>query len=169
MNIDINGVSITLTPEQLAEIARQTNQLKSYKDIISFDKACELFTAGAARNHCTAGRVVIVSGGTGNPFFSTDTAAALRALEIGAQILLKGTKVDAIYTDDPVKNPSAEKLARLTHQEALTRRLKFMDTTALSLCQDNNLPIVLYKLLEKGALMQCVCGQPIGSLVSTGG
>ena len=136
---------------------------------VSFDKACELFTADAARAHCDAGRVVIAAGGTGNPFFSTDTAAALRALEIGAQVLLKGTKVDGIYNDDPVKNLAAVKLTRLTHQEALEKRLKFMDATALSLCQDSNLPIALFKLLDPEALMQCVCGQPVGSLVKTGG
>jgi uridylate kinase len=104
--------------------------------------------------------------GTGNPFFSTDTTAALRANEIGAEIILKATKVDGIYDSDPLKNPDAKKFDRITFIEALKSRLNIMDSTAFSLCMDNSMPIVVFNMSEPNNIMRVVCGEQIGTLVS---
>jgi uridylate kinase len=136
---------------------------------VSIESAGERFTAGKARDYLSQGTVVIVAGGTGNPFFTTDTAAALRCAEIGAEVLFKATKVDGIYDSDPMKNAAARKIERLTHADALARKLKVMDATAFSFCMENNIPIVVFKLLEPGNLRACVEGRPIGSIVTTGG
>jgi uridylate kinase len=136
---------------------------------VSIESAGERFTAGKARDYLSQGVVVILAGGTGNPFFTTDTAAALRCAEIGAEVLFKATKVDGIYESDPVKNPAAKKIGRLTHAEALTKKLNVMDATAFSFCMENDIPIIVFKLLEAGNLRACVEGRPIGSIVTTGG
>jgi len=111
---------------------------------------------------------VIFAGGTGNPYFTTDTAAALRAMEIGADVVLKATKVDGVYTADPKTDPSAQKFDELTYIEVLSRRLKVMDSTAISLCMDNRFPIVVFNLNERGRLRQLVNGERVGTLVRGG-
>ena len=116
--------------------------------------------------HMELGRVIIFVAGTGNPFFSTDTTAALRASEIGAEVILKATKVDGIYTADPAKDPTATKFDRLTYTEALTRRLAVMDSTAFSLCMDNKVPIIVFNMMQDNNIKRVVLGEPIGTLVS---
>ena len=119
-----------------------------------------------AIRHLDKGRVVVFAAGTGNPFFTTDTAGALRAVEIGAEVLLKASKVDGIYTADPVKEPTATKLARVGYIEALNRGLDVMDHTAISLCMDNTLPIVVFDLTRRGNIRRIVAGESVGSVVT---
>jgi len=118
-----------------------------------------------AIRHLEKGRVVIFGGGTGNPYFSTDTAAALRAMEIGAEVVIKATKVDGVYDSDPVTNPDAVKFDTLTYIETLNKRLEVMDSTAISLCMDNHLPILVLNLWEEGVLRQALHGEAVGTLV----
>jgi uridylate kinase len=118
-----------------------------------------------AVRHLEKGRIVILAAGTGNPFFTTDTAAALRAVELNAQVLFKATKVDGVYDDDPMHNPNAQKFEELSYMRALNMGLKVMDSTALSLCKDNHLPIVVFNLNEVGALEDLVRGKKRGTLV----
>ena len=110
--------------------------------------------------------MVILGGGTGNPFFSTDTAAALRAVEIGAEVLIKATKVDGVYDSDPVKNPDARKFDKLSYIDTLNRRLEVMDNTAITLCMDNNLPILVLNFWEEADLINALKGKQVGTLVS---
>jgi uridylate kinase len=132
---------------------------------IEMREVAEPFIRRRAIRHLEKGRVVIFAGGTGNPYFSTDTAAALRAMEIKADIILKGTKVDGIYDADPEKDPRAQKFDRLTYFEVLQRGLRVMDTTAISLCMDNKLPIIVYDLKRKGNLKRILQGGKVGTLV----
>ncbi len=132
---------------------------------IEMREVAEPFIRRRAIRHMEKKRVAIFAAGTGNPYFSTDTAAALRAMEVKAEIILKGTKVDGIYTSDPVKNPRARKFDRLTYSEVLQKGLKVMDTTAISLCMDNQLPIIVYDLKRKGNLRKIALGEKIGTLV----
>jgi uridylate kinase len=132
---------------------------------IEMREVAEPFIRRRAIRHMEKKRVAIFAAGTGNPYFSTDTAAALRAMEVKAEIILKGTKVDGIYTSDPVKNPRAKKFDRLTYLEVLQKGLKVMDTTAISLCMDNHLPIIVYDLKRKGNLRRIALGEKIGTLV----
>lgn len=118
-----------------------------------------------ALRHLEKGRVVIFAGGTGNPYFTTDTAAALRATEIGAEVILKATKVDGVYSSDPMLNPKAKKYDRLSYIEVIKRRLKVMDSTAISLCMDNSLPIIVFNLKRKGNIKRAILGEPIGTIV----
>jgi len=119
-----------------------------------------------AIRHLEKGRTVIVGGGTGNPYFTTDTAAALRAMEIDADLLIKATKVDGVYTEDPHENPDAERFDHLTYMQALELRVGVMDATAISLCMENDLPIVVLNLWQPHSLEQAVVGEPIGTLIS---
>jgi uridylate kinase len=119
-----------------------------------------------AIRHLEKGRVVILGGGTGNPYFSTDTAAALRAMEIGADVLIKATKVDGVYDSDPMLNPNAVRFEHLTYIETINRRLEVMDSTAISLCMDNNLPILVLNLWHAEALRMALYGEKIGTLVT---
>jgi uridylate kinase len=121
-----------------------------------------------AMRHLEKGRVIIFAGGTGNPYFTTDTAAALRAMEIGAEVVLKATKVDGIYSDDPRKNQNAERFVELTYLEVLEKKLKVMDSTAVSLCMDNNLPIIVFDLYAPDNIVRVVRGEPVGTLVRQG-
>jgi uridylate kinase len=132
---------------------------------IEMREVCEPFIRRRAIRHMEKGRVVIFAAGTGNPYFSTDTAAALRAMEIKAEIILKATKVDGIYDADPLKNPKAHRFERLTYLEVLQRGLRVMDTTAISLCMDNHLPIIVYDVKRQGNLRRIVQGESIGTLV----
>jgi uridylate kinase len=118
-----------------------------------------------AIRHLEKGRVVIFGGGTGNPYFTTDTAGALRAMEIGADVLIKATKVDGVYDDDPQSNPEAKRFDRLSYIEALNMRLRFMDSTAISLCMENELPIVVLNLWQTGSVKQAVLGEPMGTQI----
>ncbi len=127
---------------------------------------CERFTFRRALELLEAGTVVLIGGGTGNPFFTTDSAAALRAAEIGADVLLKATKVDGIYDSDPVRNPRAVKFDRLTYSEALARRLKVMDAAAFSLCMDSEIPILVFDFFKRGELLRVVRGEKAGTLVT---
>lgn len=120
-----------------------------------------------AIRHLEKGRVVIMGGGTGNPYFTTDTAGALRAMEVGAEVLIKATKVDAVYDDDPKLNPDAKRLERLSYIEALNMRLRFMDSTALSLCMENSLPIVVLNLWKDNSIKQLLLGDQIGTEISS--
>ena len=126
---------------------------------------CEPFSARAARAHLEAGRIVLCAAGTGNPFFTTDSAAALRAIEMGAEVLLKATKVDGIYDCDPVHNPGAIRFTRISYEEALTRQLGVMDMTALVLCQEHNLPVRVFNMNKPGALCRVVTDPEEGTLV----
>jgi uridylate kinase len=133
---------------------------------ITMHQIAEPFIRRRAVRHLEKDRVVIFGGGTGNPYFSTDTAAALRANEIGAEVILKATKVDGIYDSDPKKNPKAKRFTQITYQEALSRRLQVMDTTAFSLCQDNKMPIIVFYLFKSGNLDRVVRGEKVGTLVT---
>jgi uridylate kinase len=119
-----------------------------------------------AIRHLEKGRVVILGGGTGNPYFSTDTAAALRAMEVGADILIKATKVDGVYESDPHKDPQAKRFPSLTYIDALNRRLEVMDSTAISLCMDNHLPILVLNMWERGSLVRAISGETVGTIIS---
>jgi uridylate kinase len=135
---------------------------------IEMREVAEPFIRRRALRHLEKGRVVIFVGGTGNPYFTTDTAAALRAMEINADVVFKATKVDGVYTADPKTDPTAKKFEELSYIEVLSRRLKVMDSTAISLCMDNGFPIVVFNLQEKGRLRQLVLGERIGTLVRGG-
>jgi len=132
---------------------------------IEMRQLAEPYIRRRAIRHLEKKRVIIFAAGTGNPYFSTDTAAALRAMEIGAEIILKGTKVAGIYDDDPMKNPNAKKFDRLPFLSVLDKKLKVMDSTALSLCMDHNLPIIVFNVKEKGNIKRVVQGEHLGTLV----
>ncbi len=135
---------------------------------IEMREVAEPFIRRRALRHLEKGRVVIFAGGTGNPYFTTDTAAALRAMEIGAEVVFKATKVDGVYSADPKLDPTAVKFEELTYLDVLSRRLKVMDATAISLCMDNGFPIVVFNLHERGRLQQLVQGERVGTLVRGG-
>jgi uridylate kinase len=132
---------------------------------IEMKEISEPYIKRRATRHLEKGRVVIFSCGTGNPFFTTDTAASLRAMEVGAEVLLKGTKVDAVYDSDPVKNPSAKPFTKISFMDVLKQGLRVMDTAAISLCMDNQLPIIVFNVGEEGNLRKIVCGDSVGTLV----
>ena len=133
---------------------------------IEMRAVAEPFIRRRAIRHLEKGRVVIFAAGTGNPYFTTDTAAALRAMEIKAEAILKGTKVDGIYSADPMVDPSAEKFDSISYLQVLERGLRVMDATAISLCMDNRLPIVVFNMLEPGSMRRVVLGEPIGTTVT---
>ncbi|HSB88736.1 MAG TPA: UMP kinase [Anaerolineales bacterium] len=133
---------------------------------IEMRAVAEPYIRRRAIRHLEKGRVVILGGGTGNPYFSTDTAAALRAMEIDAKVVIKATKVDGVYESDPKKVPSARRFDRLTYIEALNRRLEFMDSTAISLCMDNELPILVLDLWQPGSLVRAVQGESVGTKIA---
>ena len=135
---------------------------------IEMRAVAEPFIRRRAIRHLEKGRVVIFAAGTGNPYFTTDTAAALRAMEMRADVILKGTKVDGVYSADPMIDKSAERYTQISYLQVLERGLKVMDATAISLCMDNKLPIVIYNLLEPGNLRRVVCGEPVGTTVTAG-
>ena len=154
----INGVALQDALERAGVYTRVMSA-------IEMREVAEPFIRRRAIRHLEKERVVIFAGGTGNPYFSTDTAAALRAMEIKAEIILKGTKVDGIYDADPMDNPKAKMFERLTYFEVLQRGLKVMDTTAISLCMENRLPIIVYNLKKKGSLKQILMGGKVGTMV----
>lgn len=132
---------------------------------IEMHAVAEPYIRRRAMRHLEKGRVVIFGGGTGNPYFSTDTAAALRAMEIGADVVIKATKVDGVYDSDPKRNPNAIRFTQLTYIETLNRRLEVMDSTAISLCMDNKLPILVLNLWDPDSLRRALVGEPVGTLV----
>ncbi len=133
---------------------------------ISMSQVAEPFIRRRAVRHLEKGRVVIFGGGTGNPYFSTDTAAALRANEIGAEVILKATKVDGIYDSDPKKNPNAKRFSQIRYIDALKKQLKVMDSTAFSLCMDNKMPIIVFDLFKPHNIKRVVLGEKVGTLVT---
>jgi uridylate kinase len=146
----------------LEKVGLQTRVLSA----IEMRAVAEPYIRRRAIRHLEKGRIVIFAAGTGNPFFTTDTAGALRAVEIGADVIMKATKVDGIYSADPKKDPTAERISRVTYGEVLNRGLEVMDATAISLCMENKLPIVVFDLTVVGNIRRIVLGEPVGSLVS---
>ena len=126
---------------------------------------CETYIQRRAVNHLASKQVVLFAAGTGNPYFTTDSAAALRALEVHAEVLLKATKVDGIYDKDPAKNPDARRYERLDYTEVLSRGLQVMDGAAIALCREHGLPVVVFRMLERGNIRKVVCGEPLGTIV----
>jgi uridylate kinase len=154
----MNSVAMQDALEKLGVVTR-------VQSAIEMQAIAEPYIRRRAVRHLEKGRVVIFGAGTGNPFFTTDTAASLRAAEIGAEVILKATKVDGVYTADPAKDPNAVRYESLTYLDVLKRGLQVMDSTATSLCMDNNLPIVVFDLTRRGNICRVVCGEPIGTLV----
>ena len=155
----INGLALMAALEaQGVEVRVQT--------AIEMQNLAEPFIVRRATRHLELGRVVIFVAGTGNPFFSTDTTAALRAAEIGAQAILKATKVDGIYDSDPKKNPDAKRFDHITYTDALSKRLQVMDSTAFSLCMDNKMPIIVFDMNKPDNIRLAIAGEPVGTLVS---
>ena len=155
----MNAISVQ---DALEKIGCETRTLSA----INISQIAEPYIRRRAIRHIEKNRIVIVSGGTGNPFFTTDSAAALRATELGAQLVIKGTKVDGIYDKDPKKNKNAIKFDNITFTEVLMKNLKVMDLTAITLCKENNLPIQVLNIKKPGNLKQLVLGRKIGTLVS---
>ena len=155
----INGMALMSTLEGVGCTVR-------LQTAIEMRNIAEPFILRRAVRHLERGRIVIFSAGTGNPYFSTDTTAALRANEIGAQVILKATKVDGIYEADPLIYPHAMRFAHVTYRDALSRRLAIMDSTAFSLCMDNHIPIIVFDMLETKNIYKAVMGKSIGTLVS---
>jgi len=155
----INGMALQSALEQLGVETR-------LQSAIEMANVAEPFIYRRAIRHLEHGRVVIFGAGTGNPFFSTDTTAALRASEIRAEIILKATKVDGIYDSDPKQNPNASRYETVSYTEALTKRLKVMDSTAFSLCMDNRVPIVVFDMSNPQNITKVVCGEKVGTLVT---
>jgi len=150
----------------LQDALEQQNVVTRVVTAIEMRAVAEPFIRRRAIRHLEKGRVVIFAAGTGNPYFTTDTAAALRAMEIKAEVILKGTKVDGIYTADPVKHPDATRFDRITFMQVLQERLQVMDATAISLCMDNKLPIIVFNLKTPGNIRRVVLGEAIGTMVT---
>lgn len=157
----INALAMQDALEFVGQPARVMSALKIHQ-------VCEDYIRRKAVSHLEKGRVVIFAAGIGNPFFTTDTAASLRAIEIDAQLMIKATKVKGVYSDDPNKNPDAKFYTHLTYNEAIDQRLQVMDTTALVLCHDNDLPMRIMNIFEQGALMRLMQGEDIGSFIERG-
>ena len=156
----INGLALQDALEKLGVYTR-------LQSAIEMKQLAEPYIRRRAVRHLEKGRVVIFAGGTGNPYFTTDTAASLRAMEIHAEVILKATKVDGIYSADPMKDPTATRYSTLTYLDVLKMNLKVMDSTAISLCMDNDLPIIVFDLGTKGNITRVVLGEVIGTTVGT--
>jgi uridylate kinase len=157
----MNALAMQDALERLGAYARTMSALK-------INEVAEDYIRRRAIRHLEKGRIAIFAAGTGNPFFTTDSAAALRAIEVGAELLLKATKVDGIYEADPKKVPEAKRFESLTYDEVLARNLQVMDTAAFALCRDQNVPIRIYDMMQPGALMRILRGEPLGTLVHAG-
>lgn len=155
----INGLALA---DALGQVGAECRVMSA----IWMQEVAEPFIRGRALRHLERQMIVIFVGGTGNPYFTTDTAASVRALEIGAEALLKGTKVDGVYDSDPMLNPQARRLEHLEYIDVISRGLKVMDATAISLCMDNKMPIVVFDLTKEGNLRKVVMGEPVGTKVS---
>jgi uridylate kinase len=154
----INSLALQAAIEKLGVATRVLSALE-------IKEVAEPYIRRRATRHLEKGRIVIFAAGTGNPFFTTDTAASLRAVEIGADIIIKATKVDGVYDSDPLLNPQAVRYSELTYLDVLSQKLKVMDSTAISLCMDNEMPILIFNLLERGNLKRVFLGEPIGTIV----
>lgn len=154
----MNALALLGALEDVGVVARVLSALE-------IKAVAEPFIQRRAVRHLEKGRVVIFAGGTGNPFFTTDTAASLRAVEIGADVIIKATKVDGVYDRDPKKFPDAKMYKKISYTDVLTKNLKVMDATAISLCRENLLPIVVFNLLKGGNIKGVICGQDIGTVV----
>jgi len=150
-----------------AELEKQGLKVKLMSGIF-IDPIAETTSGRKAKQYLNKGYVVIIAGGTGNPFFTTDSASALRGVEIGADVLLKGTRVDGVYSADPEKDPNAEKYTTITFDEAYRKNLRIMDMTAFTLCKENNLSILVFDMNTKGNLLKVVSGEAIGTIVKSG-
>jgi uridylate kinase len=157
----INALAMQDALEHLGRPVRVMSALK-------INQVCEDYIRRRAVRHLEKGRVAIFAAGTGNPFFTTDSAASLRAVEIGADLLIKATKVDGVYSADPLKDPTARFYSRLTYDQALDQRLNVMDATALVMCRDHNMPLRVMNVFQPGAVMRLMQGEDIGSLITTG-
>ncbi|HEX2052121.1 MAG TPA: UMP kinase [Actinomycetota bacterium] len=155
----INGLALA---DALGQVGAECRVMSA----IWMQEVAEPFIRGRALRHLERGMIVIFAGGTGNPYFTTDTAASVRALEVGAEALLKGTKVDGVYDSDPMLNPDAKRIDHLEYIEVLNRGLKVMDATAISLCMDNKMPIVVFDLTREGNIKRVVDGEPVGTKVT---
>jgi uridylate kinase len=156
----INGLALQSALEQMGLPTRVHTAIR-------MDNVAEPFIRRRATDQLDEGKILIFVAGTGNPFFTTDTTAALRANEIGAEVILKATKVDGIYTADPFKDPKATKFDRITYSEALSRRLSVMDSTAFSLCMDNKMPIIVFDMMKPNNIKSVVLGKAVGTLVTS--
>lgn len=154
----INGMAIQAMLEKVGMYTRLLSAIK-------MEQVAEPYIRRRAIRHLEKNRVVIFGAGTGNPYFTTDTAGSLRAIEIEADVILKGTRVNGIYTADPEKDPSATRFEAITFKECIEKNLKIMDMTAFTLCMENNLPIIVFDMNQKGNLVKLVCGDAIGTLV----
>ena len=164
---DYMGMLATAINALALQDALEKNAVQTrVQSAIEMRAVAEPFIRRCAIRHLEKGRVVIFAAGTGNPFFSTDTTAALRASEIGAEVLLKATKVDGVYDSDPATHPKAKRFDRLAYMDAIKGRLNIMDSTAFSLCMDNKIPIIVFNLFTRGNIKRVILGEPIGTLVS---
>ena len=154
----INGMAMQAGLEKIGVYTRLQSAIK-------MEQVAEPYIRRRAIRHVEKGRVVIFGAGTGNPYFTTDTAGSLRAIEISADVILKGTRVDGIYTSDPEKDPSAKKFEKISFQECITRNLRVMDMTAFTLCMENKLPIIVFNMTQPGNLLKVVTGEKVGTLV----
>lgn len=148
--------------EALERLGRDTR----VQSALTISRVCEPFIRRRCLRHLEKGRIVILAGGTGNPHVTTDSCAALRAVELGAQALLKATKVDGVYDNDPYKDPTARRFERLTYKQVIDGRLKVMDVSAVDICEQHGVPIIVFNLFEAGTLRRVVLGEPLGTLVS---
>ena len=148
--------------EMLEKLGQPTRVLSA----IEVAAICEQFIRRRALRHLERGRVAILAGGTGNPFFTTDTCAALRASELEADLVIKATKVDGVYSDDPEKNPDAQLFEKLSYDQVLTKNLRVIDHSAISLCRDNNIPIIVLNIFKKSNITKAICGEQVGTLIS---
>jgi len=154
----INACALQETLEKLGQPTRVLSA-------IEVAAICERFIRRRALRHLERGRVAILAGGTGNPFFTTDTCAALRASELDAELIIKATKVEGVYSDDPKKNPDAQMFEKLSFGDVLEKNLRVMDHSAISLCRDNNIPVIVLNIFKEGNMTKAVCGQQVGTLI----
>lgn len=154
----INAIALQSAIEEAGVPTRVLTSINIYQ-------LAEPFVRRKALRHLEKGRIVIFAGGTGNPFFTTDSAAALRASEINADVLLKATQVDGVYDSDPRKNPEAKLISRITYAEAISKQLQFMDTAALALCLENKVPVQVFNLHKKGNIQKALCGEEVGTVI----
>ena len=155
----INACALQETLEKLGQPTRVLSA-------IEVADVCEPFIRRRALRHLERGRVAILAGGTGNPFFTTDTCAALRASELDVDLVIKATKVDGVYSDDPEKNPNAELFEKLSYDDVLKKNLRIIDHSAISLCRNNNIPIIVLNIFKQGNITKAICGQQVGTLIS---
>ncbi|OGL62451.1 MAG: UMP kinase [Candidatus Tectomicrobia bacterium RIFCSPLOWO2_12_FULL_69_37] len=168
-NADYMGMLATvINALALQHALEKTGLVTRVQSAIHMAELCEPYIRRRAIRHMEKRRVVIFAGGTGNPYFTTDTTASLRAVEVGCECILKATNVDGVYTADPREDSSAKFIDRLTYIEVLNRQLTVMDTTAISLCMDNNLPIIVFNLRKQGNIRRVVMGEEVGTLVAAG-